>query len=272
MHVRNLIFGVGALLGLALLILSQTPRGSHAEEGPQEASSTPAAPAKAAEKTAQKASERPTQQAPARAPAEASPKAPSEAPAKAPTEARAASQVSHDPLRQGSVLRPRREVLIGLAGIYRDGGVTCAWFNAGTRTFTYSVEVRVGQRVRAGGHELEVLEVDLEQRWVRYAWARTNASESLVTQVAASGTLRLREMGVYQLADGKVLTVGNVTSTGAVSIRVFPKTYADDPMQGYDNHTEVRAGAALSGVRTLRVLQTSLPSETEAGWIEIELQ
>lgn len=267
MHVRNLVFGVGALLGLALLILSQT--GSHAEESPQ-ATPTPAELAKTAEKASEEPNQAPVKKGPAspEAPAKASPKAPR----KAPKEAPAASEASPDPLRQGSVLRPRREVLIGLAGIYRDGGATYAWFNAGTRAFTYSVEVMVGGRVRAGGHELEVLEVDLEQRWVRYAWTKTDASEPLVTQVAASGTLRLREMGVYHLADGKVLTVGNVSAAGAVSIRVFPKAYADDPMQGYDNHTEVQAGAALSGVRKLRVLQTSLPSETEAGWVEIELQ
>jgi hypothetical protein len=178
-----------------------------------------------------------------------------------------------DPLVQGSVLRPRRDVLIGLSGFprLRRGGqdVQLAWFSVGTRPMTYAVEVAVGGRVRAGGYELEVLEIDPERRQVRYRWtAEPTASVPMVQSLPQSaGKLRLRAMGLYRLSDGSVVGVGNVISTdkgGAVSLTVFPASYAKDPMQGYDNHVRVRAGK-LDGARAVRL------SQVQGAWVELEL-
>lgn len=275
MNAKPLVIGLGALLGLGLVILSQTATPSEAQESqaPQgERPVRPAAPSAPAE----------TKSAPAAKPAAPAekPAAPAEKPAEKPAEQPAAEapvapaepQAALEPLRQGSVLRPTRGVMIGLAGVYEEEGQTFAWFNAGSGSFSYAVEVQVGQRVRAAGFELEVLEIDLEQRWVRYAWIRKDAAAQATEAVAGKGELRLREMGVYRLASGEVLTVGNLSSQGEVTIRVFPKTYAQDPMQGYDNHVEAKAGAVFKGVRTLRVAETSLSTQDQAGWVKIQLR
>jgi hypothetical protein len=284
---RNMALGLVGVLGLGLLAFSKLPRATQAQESrvPQSGPTAGSSPASAEAKAPAKSSKEQTATAKSEAPVKNEAPAKSEAPAKneapAKSEASAKSEAPQqaapavaalDPLRQGSVLRPTRELVIGLSGVYEDGGETYAWFNAGTRAFTYAVEVQVGQRVRVGGFELEVLEIDLEERWVRYAWISKDATVPATKKVAAQGELRLREMGVYPLASGEVLTVGNVNALGKVTIRVFPKTYASDPMQGYDNHVEAQAGAVFKGVRALRLVETSISAQTQAGWVKIQLR
>ena len=280
MKTRPLLISLAALLGLGLLILSQVPLTSEAQESrapearpdpqhPLGSNNQPAPRGPSGTKGASEPTPTSTPEVPTKPPA-APPKAAPEAKAAAPGPKTAPPAL--DPLRQGSVLRPTREVLIGLAGIYEEAGKTYAWFNAGSRTFSHAVEAQVGERVRAGGFVLEVLEIDLEERWVRYAWLSKDAQVAVVEQVAARGELRLPEMGVYRLASGETLTVGKVNALGQVTLRVFPQTYADDPMQGYDNHTEAQAGATFKGVRTLRLVETSISSESQAGWVKLKLR
>lgn len=167
--------------------------------------------------------------------------------------------------------------MIGLSGFprVRRGGSTTqlAWFSVGVRPVTYAVEIGVGERLRAGGHELEVLEIDPEARLVRYRWTKVPSGEAFVQPAGAGGDrLRLSEMGLYRLADGRVIGVGNVIATdegGAVSLTVFSAGYAKDPMAGYENHVRVRAGEPLESATT-KVLQVRVGTGSR-GWVELAL-
>jgi hypothetical protein len=81
-------------------------------------------------------------------------------------------------------------------------------------------------------------------------------------------------MGLYRLDDGSVVAVGNVIPTdrgGTVSVAVFPENYAQDPMQGFDNHVRVRVGQPLRGKRPIRVHALGAASTGKRGWVELKL-
>ncbi|MCW8141171.1 MAG: hypothetical protein KIT58_19905, partial [Planctomycetota bacterium] len=135
--------------------------------------------------------------------------------------------------------------------------------------FSWAARVGPGAVLPVGQGLLEVAGVDHEVhlRWARLLPRDPARWEVLVAPRAREGALVVREMSLARLPDGAWLSVGNVVEVEgrrAVTVHVYPPTYADDVEQGYDRHVGAGLHDLLEGRAGRLVLEALEPGDPTA--------
>ncbi|MGE0710226.1 MAG: hypothetical protein AB7N76_07795 [Planctomycetota bacterium] len=183
--------------------------------------------------------------------------APAATPSPAPADpAQPEGEARYERVRRGAVLRPARGAIIGLVEVRRG---RIAWLSVGRGPYSYPVHLQVGERLYVGGGgALELSELVGEEAVLR--WLRPPAEADLGRPAPApaadpAGSLRLAEMELYALPEGRVVGVSKVRLGGGpgedpipqVTLELFPPGYAQDPTKGYDLFEGSRAGSTHEG-------------------------
>jgi len=253
-------------LAFALAALAGCPRPAPPTPSPQAPPPRPEPPA-----------------GPAAPPEEAPPEAPAPPPdlvaAVDPGEPdRTAPSEQVDSLRANQQLFCAPNLALNLAGFVRVDGAQLARLDVASGPFSYELLAAPGQRLRAGHatFELDWLE---GERGVRVAWRRRypdRREPAPVIRPVALGErepLRLAEMALYRLSDGRVVAVGSVLAgeeAPRVTLSIYPPGFEANPMQDYDRHFRARPGDALSGAQGRWLLARAEPGgEGRWGWVEL---
>jgi hypothetical protein len=185
-------------------------------------------------------------------------------------------------LPRGQVSPSIGDVRLGFKGLVDDlGGAPLARISVATGQLGFEALVAQGERVRVGSAWVRVgVGAEAELAWEQaYPEGRSpDLIRDLPQGALDGGVLRLEEMGLYRLADGRVLAVGNVVaepegegSAPAVVLACYPADY--DGTQPHDRHFLAVAGEALEGEQfpaTLARLQVAQGDDW--GFVELRTQ
>ncbi|MBX3466061.1 MAG: hypothetical protein KF878_04055 [Planctomycetes bacterium] len=180
-------------------------------------------------------------------------------------------------LKRGTQLLVGADRAVGLVELEPAAGERPARARLTVSAGPYSLVAQLapGQRLHVGGAALEV--VTLEPAAVRLRRAPGGAEADPLRAAPAGAAVRLDELAIHTLRDGRAVGVGNVRRDGpegapVVTLAVFPAGYREDPTRGYDLHPDVRAGAALSGRGGRVRVRAVEPGEGERpGTVALEL-
>jgi hypothetical protein len=173
-----------------------------------------------------------------------------------------------DRIAQGAVLRPHPAVSLGLVGVERRPEET-ARISVGRDPYAFDALLRLGERLHVAGGELRLSALSagggVEVEWLRFVPADLSLG---FEPVPAAETTSVAAMGLYALADERVLAVGNVRRVNTpgeaarlgVTLALYPAGYGSDPSLGYDLHLDAGEGA-LPGAFGELVIERIVPAE-----------
>lgn len=180
-------------------------------------------------------------------------------------------------LDSGALLRPAGDVSLGLAGTYELDGTRRHRLTVAFDQYSFDLLLRNGELARAGHSRFRLGTAgggSAEVSWEREF--RDDSARLIVDAQTDFGTtepVRLAEMGLYRLSDGRVLGIGNVIAGRKgprVTISVYPKGYQEDPMMGQDRHFLAVEGAILVGDHaSLRLVSVQPRAQGEFGRVAL---